>query len=41
MEDESETVLSIEAASYEANESCRQMQVYDYRVNYVLFSSKK
>lgn len=32
MEDEPETVVSIEAASQEVNESCSEIQVYDYRV---------
>lgn len=32
MEDEPETAVSIEAASQEVNESCSEIQVYDYRV---------
>lgn len=39
MEDEPETVVSIEAASQEVNESCSEIQVYDYRVTRFLRKS--
>lgn len=40
MEDEHETVLSTKAASQVVNESCGDVQVYDYRVTMCYFKGK-
>lgn len=40
MEDEPETVLSTKAASQVVNESCSDVQVYDYRVTMCCFKGK-